>query len=105
MAHFQKGSITMKKYHNISHIQFNGFCMSFNADGKPYEIDLRKHSKRLAESSLSIKSNFEISPSGYGIHWPKIDEDLSIDGLIKQFSRRVSTTHPRKRKSLRHEFA
>ena len=21
-------------------------------------------------------------PSGYGIHWPLIDEDLSIDGLL-----------------------
>jgi len=94
----------MKKYHNISRVQFDGFRMSFNADGKPYEIDLRKHSKRLAESPLSIKSNFEISPSGYGIHWPEIDEDLSIDGLIKQFSRH-STNRPRRRKSLHHEFA
>ena len=28
------------------------------------------------------RNNFEVSPSGYGIHWPLIDEDLSIDGLI-----------------------
>ncbi|MGZ8443163.1 MAG: DUF2442 domain-containing protein, partial [Candidatus Binatia bacterium] len=21
--------------------------------------------------------------SGYGIHWPDLDEDLSIDGMIK----------------------
>jgi hypothetical protein len=25
---------------------------------------------------------YEISPSGYGIRWPLIDEDLSIDGLL-----------------------
>lgn len=25
---------------------------------------------------------FEISPSGYGIHWPLIDEDISLDALI-----------------------
>jgi len=24
-----------------------------------------------------------VSPSGYGIHWPELDEDLSIDGMIK----------------------
>ena len=29
------------------------------------------------------KKNFEVSPSGYGIHWPELDEDLSIDGMIK----------------------
>jgi hypothetical protein len=27
--------------------------------------------------------NFEISPSGYGILWPDLDEDLAIDGMIK----------------------
>jgi hypothetical protein len=23
-----------------------------------------------------------MSPAGYGIHWPMIDEDISIDGLL-----------------------
>ena len=25
----------------------------------------------------------ELSPGGYGIHWPLIDEDLFIGGLVK----------------------
>jgi hypothetical protein len=29
------------------------------------------------------RSLFNISPAGYGNHWPLIDEDLSIDFLIK----------------------
>ena len=28
------------------------------------------------------RATFEISPSGYGIHWPLLDEDISIDGLL-----------------------
>ena len=24
-----------------------------------------------------------LSPSGYGIHWPELDEDLLIDGLLR----------------------
>lgn len=28
------------------------------------------------------RNTYEISPSGYGIHWPLIDEDISIDGLL-----------------------
>ncbi|MBK6354899.1 MAG: DUF2442 domain-containing protein [Saprospiraceae bacterium] len=28
--------------------------------------------------------NFIISPSSYGIHWPIIDEDISIQGLQKK---------------------
>lgn len=27
-------------------------------------------------------SNYEISPSGYGIHWPDLDEDISIKSFI-----------------------
>jgi hypothetical protein len=26
---------------------------------------------------------FKISPSGYGIHWPLIDEDLAVGSLIE----------------------
>jgi len=43
---------------------------------------VRKVSKRLSKASLRERKKFEISPSGYGIHWPIIDEDLSIDGLL-----------------------
>jgi hypothetical protein len=23
-----------------------------------------------------------VSPSGYGVHWPLLDEDIAIDGLL-----------------------
>ena len=36
----------------------------------------------LARASSAEQSEFEVSPSGYGIHWPLIDEDISIDGLL-----------------------
>jgi hypothetical protein len=26
----------------------------------------------------------ELSPGGYGIHWPLLDEDLSISGLLRR---------------------
>ena len=25
---------------------------------------------------------FEISPSGYGVHWPEVDEDISIKAFV-----------------------
>jgi hypothetical protein len=28
---------------------------------------------------------FSVSPSGYGIHWPLIDEDLAIEQIIRDF--------------------
>jgi len=28
------------------------------------------------------KNKFEISPGGYGIHWPDIEEDISIKAFL-----------------------
>jgi len=33
---------------------------------------------RLASASRKQLAKFEISPAGYGIHWPLLDEDISI---------------------------
>ncbi len=51
-------------------------------DGKRYEVELGQHSKRLAAATEAQRANFVVSPTGYGIHWPDLDEDLSIDALI-----------------------
>jgi len=69
-------------YHKIGKIIFEGPTMIIVVDNKKYRIDLLKQSKKLARSSEKIKKNYIISPSGYGIHWPDIDEDLSVDRLI-----------------------
>ena len=36
----------------------------------------------LKNASEAQRQNFEISPSGYGIHWPDLDEDISIKSFI-----------------------
>ncbi len=56
--------------------------MMLRVDGKEYKIDIAKESDRLAKATQEQRENFEVSPTGYGIHWPDLDEDLSIDGLI-----------------------
>jgi hypothetical protein len=38
----------------------------------------------LAKATLEQRRHLEISPSGYGIHWPEVDEDLAIAPLIQQ---------------------
>lgn len=38
--------------------------------------------ERLRKASIKQLQNFKISPSGYGIHWPEIDEDISIRSFI-----------------------
>jgi hypothetical protein len=41
-------------------------------------------SKKLAAAMEQERLNAELSPGGYGIHWPLIDEDLSISGLLRR---------------------
>ena len=33
---------------------------------------------RLRKASKEQLQNFEISPANYGIHWPDVDEDISV---------------------------
>jgi Protein of unknown function (DUF2442) len=77
------GAKTMRKYHDVRNIRFEKHYLLLRVDGKDRRIDLRHYSKKLAGADERAKMNFEVSPSGYGIHWPDLDEDLSIDGMIK----------------------
>lgn len=54
-------------------------------DNVKYDFKLEDISQKLLYAKQSEKENFEISPSGYGIHWTLLDEDLSINGLIKTY--------------------
>ena len=72
----------MNKVHDVRKLALTGTIMNLEVDDKKYQIDIIKQSERLANATQEQRERFEISPSGYGIHWPDIDEDLSIDGLI-----------------------
>jgi hypothetical protein len=72
----------MKKRHEITNIKFDAETISINIDGENRIFNLRDISQRLLKAANNERLNFIISPSGYGIHWPLIDEDLSIDALL-----------------------
>ncbi len=38
---------------------------------------------RLATASPEAQANWEICGAGEGIHWPELDEDLSIEGMLR----------------------
>jgi hypothetical protein len=77
------GEKIMTKYHNVKNVRFEKHYLLLTVDGRDFRIDLRQQSKKLASADARTKGNFDVSPSGYGIHWPELDEDLSIDGMIK----------------------
>ncbi len=37
---------------------------------------------RLLHASSQQRLGWEIAGAGYGIHWPEIDEDISVQGLL-----------------------
>ena len=56
--------------------------MTLEIDGQIKSFHLENVSRVLSSASDSEKMTYEVSPSGYGIHWPLLDEDISIDGLL-----------------------
>jgi len=78
-----KGGNKMKKYHEVKDILFSEEEMSITVDDKQYKFNISKISERLKNARRLDRENYVISSSGYGIHWPTIDEDLSIDGLLE----------------------
>ena len=56
--------------------------MKMKVDGKEIVVSLTKASKRLLKATKKERETYKVSPSGYGIHWPLIDEDLSVDALL-----------------------
>ncbi len=72
----------MKKYHQVTGLHFEGDVMILTIDSHEKRLKVSEISSVLQKASQQERNTFDISPSGYGIHWPLLDEDLSIDGLL-----------------------
>jgi hypothetical protein len=73
--------------HKIEKIHFNQDFIMLNIDGNELTIPLDKLSGKLKSATDIEREMYKISPSGYGIYWPLIDEDLSIDGILRDFAK------------------
>ena len=52
------------------------------ADGRTISATLAWY-PRLLHATPQQRSNCVIAGAGYGIHWPEVDEDLSVEGLLR----------------------
>lgn len=50
-------------------------------DGRTISVPLA-WSWRLSEATPEQRQNFKIIGDGHGIHWPDIDEDISVEGML-----------------------
>ncbi|MFZ0930691.1 MAG: DUF2442 domain-containing protein [Syntrophobacteraceae bacterium] len=50
-------------------------------DGRTISVPLA-WSWRLSEATPDQRNNFQILGDGQGVHWPDIDEDISVEGML-----------------------
>lgn len=51
-------------------------------DGRSISVPLTWYPK-LLKATPQKRAHWEVCGGGYGIHWPEIDEDLSVEGLLR----------------------
>ncbi|MBN3580765.1 DUF2442 domain-containing protein [Algoriphagus aestuarii] len=73
----------MKVSYHISDINFLNDKMILSVDEREIIFDIADVSYKLSVASDLERSMYKISPSGYGVHWPLIDEDISVKELLK----------------------
>ena len=65
------------------------------ADGRVISVPLA-WSWRLSEASPAQRSHFRIIGTGRGVHWPDVDEHISVEGMLHGIpARRPRTTRVR----------
>jgi hypothetical protein len=72
----------VNKIHQVQSVKFEDGLLLLTVDGQTVSKNLSELSPRLAKASDAVRNHFVVAPSGYGIHWPGCDEDLSIDALL-----------------------
>jgi hypothetical protein len=53
-------------------------------DGRTISVPL-VWSWRLSDATPDQRNNYEIIGDGQGVHWPDIDEDISVEGMLSGY--------------------
>lgn len=84
MSYWRNGvsSLLKSNLHQIRKIEFSkdDFSIIFY-DGRVV-ITPKASYPKLCAASLEQLQNWELCAAGQGIHWPDLDEDLNIEGII-----------------------
>ena len=72
------------KIYDIKNLKVTQEMISFELSGTKIIVSLAQSgSKILPHAKLEHLQIFELDEDGIGIHWPVLDEDLSIAGLLR----------------------
>ena len=71
-------------------------------DGRVISVPLA-WSWRLAEATAAQRANFRLIGAGQGVHWPDVDEDISVEGMLHGTPARRPKSRPTGPRTRRHE--
>ena len=70
--------------YDIKKVKVTPETISFELSGEIISVPLKATcSKILMQSNQEQLQSFEVIPAGVGIYWPLLDEDVSIEGLLR----------------------
>lgn len=76
-------SIAVSTDNRIKEVSVTEELITFRlVDGRIVSVPLA-WSWRLSEATPAERGNVEIIGDGYGAHWPDVDEDLSVEGMLQ----------------------
>lgn len=67
---------------SATHVHVNDDALSVDlSDGRSISVPLAWF-PRLSHGSAGERGNWQFIAGGRGIHWPELDEDISVEGLL-----------------------
>ena len=74
----------MKSIPQIESVTIKGDYLIIFSEGREHRFRVRELSSRLSTATAEDIMDYELSASGYGIHWRNIDEDISLVALLEK---------------------
>jgi hypothetical protein len=76
-------SIAARTDARVKHVTVTDELITFHLiDGRVVSTPL-SWSWRLTDATTAQRENYEVIGDGEGVHWPEIDEDLSVEGMFR----------------------
>jgi len=77
------GILALEADERVSDVKFTRDYLTVELmDGRSISVPLIWY-PRLNHATQAQRRKWKVSASGYGIHWPEVDEDLSTEGLLR----------------------
>jgi|SRR5581483_4457570 len=77
------GILSTKADERIAGIEFDDkYLHARLRDGRTISVPLSWY-PRLLHAADEQRRNYKIGPDGFEIHWPDVDEDLHVEGLLR----------------------